>query len=330
MSKAEKDHINRKMKDIYVENAIRSLYRFIMAVNISEGKGRIVDCNKEFGYFLNSDGDYGSFYALLYENIHPADRERFASFAGSDDIPERLEKEVFISMECRIRQTGNRYRWSEIIFCNASTEDEAGGEEHLFLIRDIDRLKKEALKKENENRRIFLALQQKYDALFEENMKDQQTGCYNRKGLKYYTDMVLKEAGKGERSVFVCVADLNSLKYINDTYGHAAGDEAIRVVSSALTEAAPRGSKIVRTGGDEFLIFAAIAPDSKEPEEMDDRIRSIITDYNETHSNPYETGVSYGWVLKPYGEGMTDLDDLIETADKKMYEMKCATDRHKR
>ena len=320
----------QKMKNIYVENAIRSLYQFIMEVNIPKGKGRIIDCNKEFRYFLNSDGDYDPFYSLLYENIHPEDRERFAAFAGYDDIPERLETEVFISMECRIRQADSRYKWSEIIICNADAEDKAGGDDHLFLIRDIDKLKKESLKREKENRLVLSALQNKYDSLFEENMTDQQTGCYNRKGLKYYTEIVLKEAEDEGRAVFVCVADLNSLKYINDTYGHAAGDEAIRAVSSALIEAAPEGSKIVRTGGDEFLIFAALAPDSREPEEMDVKIQKIITDYNATHSNPYDTGVSYGWVLESFGEGMTDLDDLIEVADKKMYEMKCATDKHKR
>ncbi len=54
------------------------------------------------------------------------------------------------------------------------------------------------------------------------------------------------------------------MKHLNDTYGHAAGDEAIRVVSGELINAAPSGGRTVRIGGDEFLIFASVDKDSTE------------------------------------------------------------------
>lgn len=63
---------------------------------------------------------------------------------------------------------------------------------------------------------------------------------------------------------------------------------------------------------------------------MENKIRNIIDTYNTTHNNPYEIGVSYGWTVEPFKKGMTDLDDYVEKADKLMYEMKVATDKHRR
>ncbi len=318
-----------KSKEL-IENAIRSLYQLIMAVNIPERKGHIIDCNREFRVLSGKEEDFGIFCRTFYRNIHPEDRERFREFIGMDDAPKGLDKEVFRSIECRIRHEDRRYYWSEIICCNAEKEDRAGGDTFLLLIRDIHAIKSEDLRKEAEDRLILSSLQDRYDTLFEENMLDQQTGCYNRKGLKYYSELVLKEAMEQNRALFVCVADLNGLKYLNDTFGHAAGDTAISVVSSALKLAAPEGARIVRTGGDEFLIFASIDKDSPEPDIMGEKIQSHIKTYNDTHDDPYEVGVSYGWTIGAPEEGMLDLDRYIEIADKKMYEMKTATDKHRR
>ena len=222
------------------------------------------------------------------------------------------------------------YFWSEIIICNSAYEDSAKGDDLLFLIHDIHERKSYELRREAETRFMMLDLQGRYDALFIENMTDQQTGCFNRKGMKYYSDIVLREAKKSGRSLFVCVADLNGLKYLNDTYGHAAGDEAIAAVSSELLKAAPEGAKTVRTGGDEFLILGVIDEDSHAPEEMGRMIDEGLKSYNSSHNNPYEIGVSYGWVIMPYKEGMVSLDEYIAIADEKMYEMKNKRDAHKR
>ena len=97
-----------------------------------------------------------------------------------------------------------------------------------------------------------------------------------------------------------------------------------------LLKSAPAGSRIVRTGGDEFLLIAAIDSDSTEPDEMDDKIEAGLTAYNEAHSNPYTIGASYGWVLLPAKKTMTTLDEYIEMADAKMYEMRAERDQYRR
>ena len=126
------------------------------------------------------------------------------------------------------------------------------------------------------------------------------------------------------------MADLNGLKHLNDTYGHAAGDEAIAAVSAQLLCSAPKGSRIVRTGGDEFLLFAALEPGNTEPDEMGEKIDRGLEEYNKAHSNPFTIGVSYGWVFLPVRKRMSDLDEYIELADARMYEMKTRRDKYLR
>ncbi|MBO7352990.1 MAG: diguanylate cyclase [Lachnospiraceae bacterium] len=318
------------------DNAIRSLFQMILVVDGETERYEILDHNSELDNIsTGSEGDekYGEFKVLcksFKKHIHPADREEFRVFTDRETYAERLGTNVHISMECRIRHSDRKYYWSELIMCNTSEEDSTAGSDFVFMVRDINERKRAELAREAEDRAILKKLQDKYDKLFEENMTDQQTGCYNRKGLKYYSEIVIEDAKKSGRHLFVCVADLNGLKYLNDTFGHAAGDEAIAVVSSELKNAAPAGSKAVRIGGDEFLLFASIDPDSPEPGEFAGKLDSAIEAYNNSHSNPYKVGASYGWVLLPAKEDMTGLDEYIEIADQKMYEMRVIRDKYRR
>ncbi|MBO6148717.1 MAG: GGDEF domain-containing protein [Lachnospiraceae bacterium] len=313
-----------------IGNAIKSLYRFIMLINQNSRNCRIYDCNDELHHLSKYDGNFDIFCEYLYRNVHPIEREAFMDFTKPDHLPGALEKKVYTSMDCRIRTENGSYRWFELIFCNATEEDRAGGDEHLFLMRDIHRKKVLEISREAKDREMLHNLEVQYKELFEENMKDFQTGFYNRKGLNYYMSLVIKEAAAPDRELFVCMVDLNSPKYRNDTFGHQAGDEAIKVVSEAIAVAAPKGARIVRNGGDEFVIFAAISVGSNEPEEMGRILERELEEYNSSHENPYEIGASYGWVVSGLTEDIDDLDKFINIADQRMYEMKETRDKHRR
>ena len=313
-----------------INNAIRSLYQLIIVIDEKTQACQVVDYNAEIRNISDEISSFADFCKALLINIHPEDREYFWEFTDPDYFMDMLSRSIYISMECRIKHRDLSYFWSEITICNASEEDQAGGSDLLFLIRDIHDRKTRQLRRESEERAVLQDLQDRYNALFEENMTDQQTGCYNRKGLKYYSDRVIREAREEGRQLFVCVADLNGLKHLNDTYGHAAGDEAIAAVSSELLRSAPSGSRIVRIGGDEFLIFAAADEDSIEAAEFNDKVEKGLKEYNEKHPNPFNIGASYGWVILPVKEGMTDLDEYIAIADERMYEMKLERDKYRR
>lgn len=311
-----------------VTKAIHSLFQIILVVDRQGRNCEAVDFNPELRNVADDPKDFDEFCENLNQNMHPVDREDFQRFVFPMNFPEDLKKKVFVSTEARIRHTDDRYHWSEIIFCHASEEDSTEGGEYLFLMKDIDEEKRKELKEDADIRAL---MEEKYNALFEENMKDEQTGCYNRKGERYYEDIVLNEAKKTGKYIFVCVSDLSGLKHLNDTFGHEAGDIAIAEVSKELLANAPKGSRIVRTGGDEFLIFAVLDKDSKEPDEMGTKFDKAMEEYNAAHpEHPYQVGASYGWVLEPVTNDMTDLDELTKIADQKMYEMKKGRDKYRR
>lgn len=318
-----------EMKQI-ADTAIKSMYQMIMVVNGHTLECQVLDYNQELRSISEEIDLFDKFCEDLCRNIHPEDREEFKLLLGPTGFAKELKEKVFTSYACRVRHVNSQYYWSNIIFCNATKEDSTEGNDYLFLIQDIHDWKMKELQEDAKQRAMVKQLQEKYADLFEENMKDEQTGCYNRKGMKYYTDILLDETRKNGNHIFVCVADLNGLKHLNDTYGHAAGDEAIAAVSSELLKAAPKGTRIVRTGGDEFLLMASLPADSKEPEEMSVKIDEGLKEYNLAHPNPFTIGASYGWVLLPIKDGMIDLDEYIEIADKKMYDMKVQRDEYRR
>ncbi len=318
-------------KKASIGNAIKSLYQLIVLVEEDSLTCHLVDCNKELDT-LNAPNVkvYDDLFSTLYKNTHPEDRESLKLLGNIDDLHDTLSERVYVSCECRIRHTDLGYYWSRITICNAKVEDSPLGHEYLILLEDIHTQKDALLADRNELLRTISTLEDKYNKLFIENMTDAQTGCFNRKGLKYSETIALQDTRDNNKDIFVCVLDLNGLKYMNDTFGHSAGDTAIATVADALKKAAPNGSSIIRTGGDEFLVFCPLEKGSTEYESFGTILESELNSYNSSHDNPFEVSASYGYVFLPVKEGMDNLDEYIEIADEKMYRMKEERDPHKR
>ncbi len=314
-----------------ISNAVKSLYQLIVLVEEGTGACRIIDKNDEISNLIvNGVRDYKDLYEALFKNVHPEEREEFKAFYDIGMIDEALSRNVYISSVFRIRRKDSRYYWSRLTICNSSIEDNTEGNEYLVLLQDIHNDKDAFEKEKAELIGTLCRLKDNYDALFIENMTDSLTGCYNRKGLGYFEAIALKESKDNDKNVFVCVLDLNGLKHMNDTYGHKAGDAAICAVADALKAAAPAGASIVRTGGDEFLIFAPLENNSSEPETFSDKLEAGLKEYNKNNPDPCEISASYGYVFLPVSPDMEKLDAYIEMADQKMYVMKEETDPYKR
>lgn len=106
-------------------------------------------------------------------------------------------------------------------------------DESLWIFVDIDALK------QGEQAANHMA---NHDAL---------TGLANRRALE---DTLTQELASGQM-VAVCFMDLDGFKQVNDTQGHDAGDEVLRVVSARLTAQARAGDCVARLGGDEFVVL---------------------------------------------------------------------------
>ncbi len=154
---------------------------------------------------------------------------------------------------------------------------------------------------------------------------DHLTGLLNRRGFyQYFLSMISDNRGKSMHAVLIS-ADLDGLKYINDTFGHLEGDNAITVVGHALAASAVQGEVCSRFGGDEFVV-AGIVPRGEQSEYFENfsfRFHEFLRNYNEVSHKSYQVESSIGFCMEPLTENL-DLDQLIKIADDQMYRDKIA------
>lgn len=150
-------------------------------------------------------------------------------------------------------------------------------------------------------------------------LKDELTGLYNRRGFLSLADRQLKLARRSHRSLLLFFVDLDGLKDINDVFGHAEGDAALRQAAEAL-EATFRDSDVVaRIGGDEFAALAIEASGQSEAS-----IRERLTECLNSQSRKdthYQLSVSLGTArFDPWNP--VSIRELITEADRAMYRQK--------
>lgn len=153
-------------------------------------------------------------------------------------------------------------------------------------------------------------------------IQDTFSGIYNRNGFVNATNDIFRECARKSRNVMLMFIDLDGLKRINDTYGHAVGDEAIRAIAGILDKTCVTGEIFCRFGGDEFIVFAADYND-EDAQTLTANIQENICVYNNTNTskNQYCLSASTGYVIA-IPKVDEDLFRFVTEADKKMYETK--------
>lgn len=148
---------------------------------------------------------------------------------------------------------------------------------------------------------------------------DQLTGLPNRRAFITLSEQALKLATRMERDVLMIFIDVDSLKHINDTHGHLAGDRALIDTARVLRESCREADLIARLGGDEFVALMTVDSD-QTAELVCDRIKNRVAVHNRELDRGYELSLSLG-AKRSKAEG-TLLADLLAQADSALYEQK--------
>ncbi|RPJ13447.1 MAG: diguanylate cyclase, partial [Desulfobacteraceae bacterium] len=152
------------------------------------------------------------------------------------------------------------------------------------------------------------------------SITDQLTGLYNRRGFLFHAEQQLKLSERNKRKLLLFFADLDLLKWINDSLGHKEGDKALIESANILKETFRTSDIIARLGGDEFAILA-IDIDGVNPEIFTARLQKLIDIWNNQENRKYKLSISIGCAYYDPGKP-SSIDDLIARADKLMYEQK--------
>lgn len=264
-------------------------------IMITDAKGRIMRVNPAFteltGY--RPDEVIGESPAVLQSGRHDkAFYDRMWATLGRDG---QWRGEIW-----NRRKNGEIY--PELLTIKAITDENGEITHYAALFSDITELK------ENERKIRHLAY---YDPL---------TGLPNRRLFHDRLDLAIAHAHRSRGRLAVLFIDLDHFKKINDTLGHAVGDQLLEVVAGKLTDCLREDDSVARTGGDEFL---ALLPEIEDFEPVADVAQRIIESLSQPvilEGRELVIGCSVGVAFYP--DDGRDGDSLLKHADIAMYRAK--------
>jgi diguanylate cyclase (GGDEF)-like protein len=213
----------------------------------------------------------------------------------------------------------------EVAHRSGRTEVTAEGRDELStLAKNVNhmiatiRRNEEDLKAHNE--KLELVVLERTRQIQHQSMHDKLTGLANRALLKETLLSTLACRTPHDKGPAILFIDLDNFKAINDTMGHAAGDELLRTVARRIQNSVKRQDLVSRVGGDEFIVLLASAASEAEAVGVAERILLGIKEPFRLQLGEAVVGGSIGAALA-YG-GEPGADELIRRADAAMYKAK--------
>ncbi|WP_119395532.1 putative bifunctional diguanylate cyclase/phosphodiesterase [Salinibius halmophilus] len=297
----ERDKANTTLRQTYEE--IRSLVDFLpQAILIVDEPGTIQLSNKSFRSLIGTQED-------RIQGIH---REELASYFDA------RERDYLFASDVSVIQTGNPVMYPEVQIHDALSETRS------FEVRKF------AI--EFQNRRCCLTvaidtteLKRSADKIQHLAYHDALTDLPNRNLLIDRLNQAILRSRRNKMFSALLFVDLDGFKSINDSLGHAAGDEFLKHVARILRSVVREIDTVARQGGDEFVIcLGDLADTAEEAEalanERADRLRDLISQPYEIYHRKVVISASIGIMLFP-DEGATAYE-LLKSADTAMYQAK--------
>jgi diguanylate cyclase (GGDEF)-like protein len=170
---------------------------------------------------------------------------------------------------------------------------------------------------------MMRALRETQESLRNAALHDHLTGLPNRVLLADRMRQAgLRAARQPDHRFAVLLLDLDGFKGVNDSLGHAAGDQLLVQVTGRLTKLLRESDTVARLGGDEFVVLVDGVTDPDAPYVVCRSIRAALTEPYVIDGSTVEIGVSIG-VAQSTG-GSSDPDHLLRIADAEMYRVKSA------
>lgn len=157
-------------------------------------------------------------------------------------------------------------------------------------------------------------------SLREKATHDYLTGLPNRAFLYDRLEMALHYAQRHKKSILVVSFDLNKFKAINDSFGHAMGDEVLIMLAHRLSEAFRKTDTVARIGGDEFVIVITDVADISFRFEVAKKLIELVEEPFICKGKMLYIGVSVGVAVYPIDGQSVEL--LLKNADAAMYRAK--------
>ena len=338
------DVINRKVQE--EETGFYNYFNF-MSPDLVSAKN-LEDCLYRISYYADEDNpgyikDYEHLRICLRDDWHVIDQDTENAFS----------KEMILALDKSSRVSGNpyhvvtmehRFGVKELFpgFGNVSnklsityfhllhfgnrffgyaainfTKDSASyllDEIHRFWIRNVN----SAL----ESLRRLYAMEELYIKAEKRSVTDFMTNLYNRNGYNRMLPKIINELRENETLLFM-LFDNNGLKYINDTYGHVAGDDVICVSTQVMSRRYFPNARLehnFRVGGDEYVKVVVGEIEEDDAQGCMNKIQETLDEINAGFRR-YPIYLAGGYMMYNY-KNIPSPDKIMTLADEKMYENK--------
>ncbi len=151
---------------------------------------------------------------------------------------------------------------------------------------------------------------------------DSLTGLPNRNQFSQELSRAVARSQRSGGGFSVCFIDLDRFKVVNDTLGHAAGDELLQQMAQRLCAAVRENDVVARLGGDEFVVLLDGATDASHVGAIVRKLLATLAAPVRLQGCDFELGASMGVAVYP--QDGTDAEGLLKNADTAMYEAKGA------
>jgi diguanylate cyclase (GGDEF)-like protein/PAS domain S-box-containing protein len=226
-------------------------------------------------------------------------------FTHPDDVAELVEREMRpFSIpgvrRWRMREASGRYRWVEAHAKEGRGPDD-GPDWHVVTFRTVD----DQVRIEHDlERRATL---------------DDLTGLLKRDPALARLAAIGRHTRRPGDESAVLFCDLDNLKTVNDTVGHAAGDEILRHVAGRMRAAVRQGDTVARIGGDEFLVILDGVTSVEVAVTIAEKVLAAVSDPVHLITGDVEPSCSIGVAIAAPGE---PVDSILSRSDEAMYEAK--------
>ncbi len=192
---------------------------------------------------------------------------------------------------------------------------------HDYILRPVDKNELLARVRTQIRRKRFQErLRSTYEISLSMALTDSLTGLYNRRYFDVHLQKLLQQNQTSRKSLGILMIDIDNFKIVNDTYGHAVGDEILKEFSERLQDKLRGFDMVARLGGEEFV---ALLPDVKNEMAhiVAERLRKAICDKPFTCKVPegsLKITTSLGGTIVPAGT-MIEPNDALKQSDDALY-----------
>ena len=164
-------------------------------------------------------------------------------------------------------------------------------------------------------------LESRCEELDREAHHDALVPVANRRGLVRQLDMLIARRERHDEHAALLFVDVDGLKYLNDTFGHAAGDAALIYLAQLMVGAVRQTDLVARLGGDEFAILLDHADEPSAMETANRLVNAVADSDFMHHGQPLPLSVAIGITAIEQGD---TAEAVLDRADQEMYRDKAA------